>query len=301
MKWSRIARVMSIAVMASTVALNAGAQETPSSNPIEALQRANRLAMAGAWTRSVPHYEAAILKAGQNFPIAYFNFAEVLRAKKQCERAVLFYQAYLDRGDAQDVIEESRQAVQSCIDGGAELVYEGQEPEMAEGEPRWVEVTLVARDVPRGQIDIDGFPMFFSGEERKIWMRSGRYDVKAKLADHEPLHTEIVIGDAAEQRVELLAEPMLFTGSLKVMVDRPGARVRVEPRELDAPKRADVEAFEVVTPWEEARELPTGTYFVEVTLDDYHRWIRNVEIERDRPSEVNVRLRRMLPEAIRPQ
>ena len=301
MMWSRMARVMSIAMMASMMAVNAGAQETPSSNPVEALQRANRLAMAGAWTRAVPHYEAAILKAGQNFPIAYFNFAEVLRARKQCERAVLFYQAYLDRGDAQDVIEESRQNVQSCLEGGAEMVFEGNEPPLSEGEPRWVRVTLVARDVARGRIDIDGFPMFFSGEERQLWMRSGSYRVGATLADHEPLQTEIVIGSAPEQRVELNAEPMLFTGSLKVLVDRPGAKVRVEPRELDAPQRARIETFEVLTPWEEARELPTGTYFVEVTLADHHRWIRNVEIERDRPSEVNVRLRRMLPEAIRPR
>ncbi|TXC73149.1 hypothetical protein FRC91_17005 [Bradymonadales bacterium TMQ1] len=301
MMWSRIARVMSIAVMASTVALNAGAQETPSSNPVEALQRANRLAMAGAWTRSVPHYEAAILKAGQTFPIAYFNFAEVLRAKKQCERAVLFYQAYLDRGDAQDVIEESRQNVQICLEGGAGMVFEGEEPQLSEGDPRWVRVTLAAGDAARGRIEIDGFPMFFSGQERQLWMRSGRYQVGATFVDHEPLQTEIVIGSAPEQQVELNVEPMLFTGSLKVLVDRPGAKVRVEPRELDAPQRAEVEAFEMVAPWEEFRELPTGTYFVEVTLENHHRWIRNVEIERDRPSEVNVRLRRMLPEAIRPR
>lgn len=301
MMWKKFAKVMIIAVMVSGIAWNAGAQETPSSNPIEALQRANRLAMAGAWTRSIPHYESAIKGAGQSYPIAYFNFAEVLRAKNQCERAVLFYQAYLDRGDEEDVLEESRGSVQTCLDGGSAMVAEGEEPALEEGEPGWVKVALSVKGSTRATIAIDGFPMFFSGEPREIWMRSGSYQVDAQVVDHDPLSDVVVIGSQPTQSVELAPEPVLFTGSLMVSVDKPGAQVRVEPRELDAPERAEVETFAQATPWEEARELPTGTYFVEVTLDEHHKWIRNVEIVRDRPSEVNVRMRRMLPEAIRPR
>src|SRR5690554_4523723 len=188
MMWKKFAKVMIVAVMLSGVALNVGAEERPSSNPIEALQRGNRLAMAGAWTRSIPHYEAAIKKAGQNFPIAYFNFAEVLRAKNQCERAVLFYQAYMDRGDDEDVLEESRGAVKGCLEGGSAVVAEGAEPSLAEGEPRWVKVALsVKGGARRARIDIDGFPMFFSGEAREIWMRSGTYQLDAQVVDHDPL------------------------------------------------------------------------------------------------------------------
>ncbi|RAL22330.1 hypothetical protein DL240_10800 [Lujinxingia litoralis] len=278
----------------------ATAQEVPSENPIEALQRANRLANAGAWTRSVPHYEAAIQRAGEQFPVAYFNLAEVLRAKNLCERAVLFYQSYLDRGEEADVLEESRAGVEACRQGGRAMVAEGKETPPEEGPARWVKVRLKVDAQGEGSVQIDGIPMFFSGQERELWMRSGTYALEVALVDHDVLAREVVIGVEPTQEVVLTPERMLFHGSLMVEVDRPGARVRVEPRELDSPTRANVEPFTLESPWEEVRELPTGTYFIEVTLDEHHRWIRNVEVERERQAQVNVRLRRMLPAAIRP-
>ncbi|MFW5968655.1 MAG: hypothetical protein ACOCV2_14110, partial [Persicimonas sp.] len=55
---------------------------------------ANRLASAGAITRSIPHYKKVLRAAPTQYPRAYYNLAEVFRAKDECSEAVLLYRAY---------------------------------------------------------------------------------------------------------------------------------------------------------------------------------------------------------------
>jgi len=59
------------------------------------------------------------------------------------------------------------------------------------------------------------------------------------------------------------------------------------------------ETVEKTTPVEEPVKLETGKWLLEVTKDDFHRWVRYIHIRRDNQSTVDVEMEEKLPEEIR--
>src|SRR5690554_8126667 len=63
----------------------------PTINAAWEFERANRLASAGALTRSIPHYKKVLEAAPGRYIQAYFNLGEVYRLKGECREAVLLF------------------------------------------------------------------------------------------------------------------------------------------------------------------------------------------------------------------
>ncbi|TDP76000.1 hypothetical protein [Bradymonas sediminis] len=242
--------------------------------------RANRLASAGGLTRAIPHYKKVLQAAPERYVQAYYNLAEVYRHKGECREAVLLYGLYMIMEADEQNRADAKKNRATCLVG------------QTTGELS----VAVAPDY--ATLDINGYRASAGEAFEKLLLISGEYTVEARAQEHlsQTVKLEVADGSSVERKVSL--EKRLFHGTLKVVVNMPHATVKVEPRELDS-KKGSTEVIAMKTPIPMPLKLATGKYFIEVTLKGNKRWIRNVYIQRDEESEVNVTLRPAVPEAIR--
>lgn len=242
---------------------------------------ANRLASAGALTRSIPHYRKVITHEPLRYPLAHFNLAEVMMQRKDCVEATLLYGAYLALGEDEEVRKQAREGIASC--------HAGQQVGRlkVEASPEASILLLV-----------NGYILARHEGIEALALLPGTYEVSARAPDHYGVSKTVVVKAGEVSEVPMRLEMQTFHGAVMIDVDRPGATIRLHPRELSAPG-ASTEVIEVTSPLEEPVKLVTGKYFLEVTLDGYRRWIRNIEIHRDQTLDVSPRLRAELPAEIR--
>jgi len=242
--------------------------------------RANRLASAGGLTRAIPHYKKVLEAAPERYVQAYYNLAEVYRHKGECRDAVLLYGLYMNMETDEANRADAKKNRATCLVG------------KTTGE------LSVAAAPDYATLDIDGYRASAGEAFEKLLLISGEYRVEARAQDHlsQTVKLEVADGASVERKVSL--EKQLFHGTLKVVVNKPHATVKIEPRELDS-KKGSSEVISMKSPFIMPLKLATGKYFVEVTLKGNKRWIRNIYIQRDEESEVNVTLRPAVPEAIR--
>ncbi|MFP4596912.1 MAG: tetratricopeptide repeat protein [Persicimonas sp.] len=271
--------ILSVLMVAPVWAEDDGA---PKINADKEFARANQLASAGAVTRSIPHYEKVLEAAPERYPQAYYNLAEVYRFKEMCDKAVLLYHAYGTVTDAEEERADAARGVEKCLEG-------------EKSGKLGVEVSD-----PAATVFVDGYLISSGGDLEGIELLAGEYHVEVTRADHTPHAQTVEIEDGGREQLEIELEKKLFFGEAKVEVDQEGAKIKLEPLELDSPK-AKSEASSRTSPMEEAQRLPTGKYLLEVTKSGFDRWIRHIRIERDEQTAVEVRLSRGLPEAIRSQ
>jgi tetratricopeptide (TPR) repeat protein len=244
--------------------------------------RANRLASAGAVTRSIPHYEKVLEAAPEKYPQAHFNLAEVYRFKKECRKAVLLYNAYMSFEKGEQNKSDALNGIAGCTQG-----------------EKTGTLTFSSKPEGRTKLVIDGY-VFAEGNIDKIELIVGEYAIEAQAIDHVSKTDTVAIEEGGEVQRNWELEKKLFFGSLRIGVETKGATVTIEPKDLDSPK-AEEETLTITTPVDEPQELATGKYFVEVTKPGFERWIRNVHINRDEEADVRVSLTESLPEAIRPK
>lgn len=248
-------------------------------------QRANKLASYNALSRSIPHYKKVIEAAPERFPLAHFNLGEVYRVKGECGPAILYFEAYVRVGTDESAVKDARRAIKDCKTGA-----------------KTVALTIEATPEDAATIQIEGAIFSEEGEVDGLELYPGTYEVSVSALDHIPQSrsVELVVGE--EPKVEFDLVKKTYFGDLKVEVDQKGATISVEPLELDAPESEETPetiAFEEESPMEKPRNLPTGKYSVEVTKEDYDRWIRYVRVERDDMTTVDVKMVRSLPSEIR--
>jgi len=270
--------IATLGILAGASVATAGDGKKEKIDAYKELTRANTLASRGALTRAIPHYEAVIEAEPINYAIASYNLGEVLKAKSECPKAVLRYQAYMNLGTDDSTKRASKQGVKDCTlsEWGA-LKFEVTPPESLE---LYIDGILIATSVPA----------------ESIVLAPGSYKVRVEVADHEVIEEKVEI-DAEEVTRSFAPEKMTFFGTAEISVDQDGAKISLTPKALDK-ANPDAKPIETTSPAAEPMKLATGKYFLEVTKPGYRRWIRNIYITRDAPTPVEVRLTADLPSEI---
>lgn len=252
----------------------------PTINAQWEFQRANRLASAGALTRSIPHYKKVLEAAPERYIQAHFNLAEVYRLKGECAQAVLLFGLYLNLEADPANRADAKAGRDACLQGSAA------------GE------LSLAVTPDYATLMIDGYQASTEGQIEKLRLLNGTYTVEIRAEEHIPQTLKLEVSDSkpVDQKIDL--EKKLFFGSLQIAVNKPDATIRVEPKKLDSHKAAD-KVLTLTSPVDGPMKLATGKYFIEITQKDSKRWIRNVDIRRDELTQVEVFLRPEVPEAIR--
>lgn len=268
-------------ILASSVAGFAGEEGDSKINPAWEFNRANRLASAGAVTRSIPHYEKVLKAAPAQYPQAHFNLAEVYRFKDNCRKAVLLYNAYMAFEKGEQNRADAKKGIAKCTAG-----------------KKTGTLSVELAEKSDSKVLVDGYILGQNGGFEEATLLPGEYAVQARAKDHLPTTEKVAVAadEAAEKSFDL--EKKLFYGTVKVDVSQKGATIKLEPKKLDSPKAQD-EVISLTSPMEKPKKLATGKYFLEVTKDGYDRWIRNIYIKRDDQTSVQVEMSKALPAAIR--
>lgn len=251
-------------------------------NAASEFARANRLASAGAVTRSIPHYEKVLMAAPDQYPQAHYNLAEVYRFKKNCRKAVLLYNAYLTFEQGEQNRADAKKGISQC----------------SKGEKTGTLTVAIDPDID-SEVRVEGYVLGRDGGVEKAVLLAGEYSVEARATDHISDQETVEIADGKEQKLDFDLEMKLFQGTVRVNVSEEGANIKLEPKRLDSPK-ASTEVITLTSPMDKPQKLATGKYFLEVTKSGYDRWIRNIDIKRDKETGVEVNMSKALPEAIRP-
>lgn len=258
--------------------------EEPDIDPREELNRANRLAGRGALTRSISHYEKVLRAAAQRHPSAHFNLGEVLKANEEFGRALLHYQAYLSMGDNEGTKSKARDQIDQL--------------EARVWDKKLAVLSVDIEPEQQATVRIDGFPVARNQDLEDFELVAGEYDVSAEIVDHKAISKTVELEHEGDQSIELKPRVKTFYGKLLVDVDREGAEIRVKPETLDAPREPNKGAS-VTSPVESPIELETGKWLVEATKEGYHKWVRYVQIQREKKRRVDIELQKKLPEEIR--
>lgn len=255
----------------------AQAQEGAEIDPYREFVQGNRLASAGALTRSIPHYENVIRVAGDRYPLAHFNLAEVLRQKKECARATVLYRAYIAQGKEEDVLKDAEAGIREC-----------------KGAAKWAPLTIRTQPA-EATVRLDGVVVARGAKTlENVEFAPGEYLVEVSMVDHHPRQETITLVAGEPLELDLALRKQTFYGSVQVHVEPSGATIRLHPREQESS-----EVIEITEAMTEPLRLVAGKYFLEVTRPDYQRWIRNIEVSRDLNTEVSVKMTRALPPEIR--
>ena len=256
-------------------------------DPQAEFRRANSLASRNALTRSIPHYKKVIEAAPDRYPLAHFNLGEVYRVKGDCAPAVLAYQSYLVMGKSEESKEEARDAIEECIAKSG-------------GHSGKLSVDITPDKFSK--ITIDGLILARGSDVEKLELLPGSYEVKAEADEHFAKTKSVEVEKGKTTEIAVTLERKTLFATLALDVDQDDAPATVSPLDLDAPDSPDAPqnpGFETTSPVEKPERLPTGKYFLEVTKEDYDRWIRNVYIKKDQETKVDIDMTRSLPEEIR--
>lgn len=258
----------------------------PDFNPRMKLDKANRLAGRNALTRSVRHYRQVLKAVPTKYPSAYFNLASVYEGKKEWAEALFFFQAYRVVGRSPDTKKEAKASIERMKD---KLTTSGKKVATLD-----VDVEPEARS----QVFVDGFLVAEGGDLEGLEMAPGRVEVTVEVVDHIPETKAVELKGGTTKDLEMRPMKKTFHGTAKVSVNQEDATVKFKPKKLENPKGGG-ETVERTSPLEEPVELETGKWLLEVTKDDYHRWVRYIQIRRDNETSVDVEMEEKLPEEIR--
>ncbi len=271
-----VVSIAAVILLFLVVGGSAQAQSSGEVDPYREFVQANRLASAGAITRSIPHYENVIRLAGDRYPLAHFNLAEVLRNKKECAKATILYRAYIAQGKEEDVLKEAEVGIQEC-----------------KGSAAWP--TLTVHTTPAdATIRMNGYVVARGTKLEGMTFAPGEYVVDVEMTDHQSRRETITLVEGEPLALDVVLKAQIFHGTVQFKVEQSDVIIRLHPRD-----QASTEVIEIRKEMTAPLRIISGKYFVEVIKPDYHRWIRNVEIGRDVNTEFSVNLRRELPAEIR--
>ncbi len=248
------------------------------------IQRATDRAGRKATTRAIRHYEKGLRAAPEKFPTAYYNLAQVWEAKEEWGKALLHYQAYRAAARTKPSEKEANEAIDRLLSRLSDGLIGN--------------LTLDVEPEDNAKLYVDGFLIARDGDLKKGKLFEGEYTVRADIKDYHPAEKTIAFEKGASKTVELRPNIKTFYGKADVQVNKEDATVKFKPKDLDSPKGPD-EPITHTSPLEEPVELVTGKYLLEVTKDDFHRWVRYINIKRDKTTNVQVELSEQLPEEIR--
>lgn len=239
----------------------------------------------GSYDVAIRLYQEILKEAPGEHPRAHYNLGSVYRAKRELSDALFHFQAYLHTGDDPGTTEKAKRGVERSIAQG--------------WNKRVAHLSVDIEPESAAAVYINGY-LFATGTDLKeVRLHSGDYEIWGTATDY--LETEpqtVSLEMQGKASVELRPKRKIFTGKVRVSVDPKDAQVRLKPRSLTT-ERAEQETVQTTTPMSEPVELVTGEYLLEVTKDDYHRWVRYIDVERDETEQIDVKMSKKLPEEIR--
>ena len=136
----------------------------------------------------------------------------------------------------------------------------------------------VPTTTPEGiPVSLDGL-VLGDGSLGPLRLAAGTYTISTQHHDHFPFSQEVEVVEGETTTFPVVMEIMPTYGSISLDVSQPGARITLDGVEQGT------------SPLAESIRLETGTYRVEVLLDGYHPWRRNVEVLCDLDDTSEVRL-----------
>jgi tetratricopeptide (TPR) repeat protein len=243
----------------------------------DAISEANDLARRGAITRSIPYYEKGLKLAPLGYTLAYFNLAEVWRAKGRTSQAAFFYTLYLRHGSDEATLKQAKQALEELRSDS------------------WGRLTVTGTPIEESTIRIDGFLLAMDEDVVELELPAGEYTIEVTATDHIASTEKVEIESGELAAVTYGLEAMTFYGTLLVNVEVEGAKVKIYAGPSDTTRVV----HETKAPMKEPVTLEEGKHFVEITSPDHKRWIRNVVVGRDSESVIDATLTRALPPEIR--
>lgn len=272
---------LGLLVLLSSAQAMAQDKPKPKYDAYEEFARANKYVSYGSYKRAIPHYEHALEVEPQTYNIAHYNLGEIYRAKKNCIKAVFHYRAYLGTGNDDEALDLSRKSIKECDTSS------------------WPTLT-VTTNTPEARIIINGFTFSQNGGLEGVKFGPGEYELTIEAPEYITQLRDLKLESGKSSTEDFKLEKQTFFGTTKVMVNVPGAKLKLIPKNLDKPEMSQGE-MTLDTPLKDPVKLPTGKYLLEVTLDGYDRWIRHIYIARDQNVDVNVTLTKSLPMELRAQ
>ncbi len=245
----------------------------------EEFVRANKYVSYGSYKRAIPHYQRALEAEPQTYNIAHYNLGEIYRAQKNCIKSVFHYRAYLGTGTDPEALELSEKSIKECDTS------------------TWPTLT-VSTNTPDASVRINGFTFAQTGGLDAIKLGPGDYEIEVEAPEYIPQSRDVSLESNKPSVQDFKLEKQTFYGTTMVMVDQPGASMKLIPKKLDKPELSQGETV-LTAPMKEAEKLPTGKYLLEITLEGYDRWIRHIYIARDQNVDVNVTLTKSIPVELR--
>ncbi len=263
-------RVVGVALVALSLAWGAvaladgGKKKGEEKVNVEALLlQADKDATRGRFKKAIPSYKKVLQNSPNAYPAVYFNLAEISRELKDYTEAALLYQRYLDLvPDAEDKVAVERR-IKECE---RSLYKPGKLRVMLEGP----ETTLLI---------VNGIPAA-EGNKIDLLLAPGKYTLVARATDHIAARSVVEVLASSDREVSMGLKKKTFYGQFAPKVEPEGAAIFIDGQQVGT------------VPVKEPIKLEAGKHFVEFKKDGYHRWIRNVVIERDEVFELEVNMQR---------
>jgi tetratricopeptide (TPR) repeat protein len=223
------------------------------------LDAADAHAKKRRWRKAVPLYKEALVARPYAYPSIYFNLAEISRALENCNEAVLLYRRYLEvKPQALDAV-SVRNKVDRCN----------------ERRPT-ASVTIRVTGPTDPLVVLAGIPVATT-REKTVRLSAGKYTLAVTADDYLGETRQLALRAGDVKTVEVTLTPRTYHGDFVINVNIEGATIKVGSETLG------------VSPIK-STELLTGKHFVEVSKPGYHRWIRNIVIERGEEYILDVKL-----------
>ncbi|MEO1267072.1 MAG: PEGA domain-containing protein [Myxococcota bacterium] len=256
----RLALVACVWLVGLAVATPAIAQDDePKVDAFALMQEATADAQKRRYGKAIEKFTQVAQADPAQYPNAYYNLGELLRFKKRCIKASLAYARFLELSPDVPDRQTIEKHITTCRKGFAR--------------PGKATIRVTGPESP--VISIDGLPISTSPDVT-VELPAGKYRLKVNAPDYKTFvgAIEVLEGDNRDLNVSLKAKTYYGTLELKVNVE--GAQVSIDGGNIGT------------TPLKEPVQLKAGKHFLELTKEGYHRWIRNVHINRDDAQVVDI-------------
>ncbi len=255
----RVALCFAFLLLATTgLAPAATAGNAPPADKGALMKEGNRLAGRGDYKGAAAQFEKAAVLAPNDANI-FFNLGQIYEQTNP-GRCILRYNRFLQlEGDSADA-PAARAAISACTN---KLKSAGA-----------IHITELVP--PANIVMIDGVAV--TEGPSVLPMVPGEYTIHVDAIDHDSFDKKVTIVAGQTTEVAIKLVPQVTYGTLTIKVNRPGATITIDGQPAGiAPISAPI-------------RLPSGKHLVVIEAAGFHKWQRNVNIEKDIDEEVDARL-----------
>jgi tetratricopeptide (TPR) repeat protein len=255
----RTASLLAAALLTAFLQTPSAAAGAPAPNDKRALMNEGaRLANRGDYKGAAAQFEKAALLAPTDANI-FFNLGQIYEQSNP-GRCVLRYNRFLQLEPEATEAPAVRAAMTACTNKIAKAGA--------------IHITDLVP--PANIVFIDGVAV--TEGPSVLPMAPGDYTVHVDALDHDPFDQKITIktGETTEVAIRLVAQATY--GTLTIKVNRPGATITIDGQPHG------------IAPLAAPLRVTTGKHLVIIEAAGFHKWQRNVTIEKELEEEIDARL-----------